>query len=160
MTQKLEDPIRLLRRDHDAVLDVLDGMECAVADVRGPRRNEALQSLRQGLEFLDREVGRHMQLEERGLYPALRRHVPAATVDVMLEEHRDIAWAMDLLRRALARDHENDIRWHATALVDLLRRHIDQENNVLFMMTAQMLSDAEYAELARALQALVEGKPT
>lgn len=158
MQSKIEDPIKLLRQDHDAVLDVLDGMEVAVADLAGPRRAEASQTLKQGLAFLEREVQRHVQLEEEVLYPALRRHVPATTIDIMLDEHGDVAWAMDLLGRALRNDHMNEMRWHSTALVDLLRRHIDQENNVLFMMTSQMLSDAEYDDLARALHALVEGR--
>ena len=42
-------------------------------------------------------------------------------------------------------------RSHATALVDLLRRHIDRENIVLFMMVSQMLSDEECETLAKAV---------
>lgn len=156
---KTQDPIKLLRQEHDAVLEVVDRMELAVSDLQGPRREEALAALRGGLEFLDKEVRAHGKREEEHLYPALARHVPKLTIDVMLEEHRDLWWRLDSLSRALssAEPSLNDLRWQTTAVVDLLRRHIDKENDVLFMMAAQMLSDQEYAELSRAFEAMKEG---
>jgi hemerythrin-like domain-containing protein len=155
--EKIQDPIRHLREEHDAVQEVVDGMEVAVADLLGARRDEAIRTLREGLAFLDREVRRHASVEEQVLYPALGKHVPSQTIEVMIEEHRDIWWAMDLLAKGLegGERHLNEVRWHATALVDLLRRHVDKENNVLFMMVAQMLSDREYEDLARAMHQMV-----
>ena len=98
----------------------------------------------------------HGTREEEHLYPALGRHVPKLTIDIMLEEHRDLWWRLDALARVLstAEPSLNDLRWKTTAVVDLLRRHIDKENDVLFMMAAQMMSDREYAELSRAFEAL------
>lgn len=156
--EKIQDPIRHLREEHDAVLEVVDGLEVAVADLPGARRDEALGALREGLAFLEREVRRHAGVEEKVLYPALGKHVPNQTIEVMLEEHRDIWWAMDLLAKGLEGGdrHLNEVRWHATALVDLLRRHVDKENNVLFMMVAQMLSDREYEDLARAMHQVLQ----
>ena len=122
-------------------------------------RSEALTSLREGLHFLEMDVRAHGKREEEHLYPALARHVPKLTIDVMLEEHRDLWWKMDSLARVLSamQPSLNDLRWQTIAVVDLLRRHIDKENDVLFMMAAQMLSDREYAELSRAFEALKEG---
>lgn len=156
----LEDPIRLLRQEHDRALDVVDSMELAIADLLGARQSEALTVLRGGLEFLDHEVRAHGKREEEVLYPALGRHVPKQTIDTMLEEHQDLWWGMDQLGKALAAatPSVNEIRWQATAVVDLLRRHIDKENNVLFMMVAQMLSDQEYRDLARALDGVVHAR--
>jgi hemerythrin-like domain-containing protein len=154
---KIEDPIRLLRDEHDKVLDVLDRMEAAAADLQGTRRGEALDRLRQGLQWLEQEVRPHSRLEEETLYPALARHVPAQTVSAMIEEHGEIAWSLDLVGRGLAGAGRpgGELRWQVTALVDQMRRHIDKENNVLFMMAAQMLSDHEYEGLARAIHALI-----
>lgn len=159
----LEDPIHRLRQDHDSTLEVVDRMELAVADLLGPRQAEAQATLRGGLEYLEKEVRDHSQMEEKILYPALRRHVPRQTIEIMLEEHQDLWWAMDLLGKALgaAVPSVNEVRWQATALIDLMRRHIDKENNVLFMMVAQMLSDQEYHALAEALeQMLLARKPS
>ena len=155
---KVQDPIHLLKDEHDATLAELDRMELAVADLNGARRAQALATLQQGLDFLEHEVRAHGQLEEDVLYPALGPHVPKQTVDVMLEEHKELWWEMDLLQRAMRR-HEppiNEVRWHAIALIDLLRRHIDKENNVIFLMTAQMLSEQEYRDLAVALTRMYE----
>jgi hemerythrin-like domain-containing protein len=156
----LEDPIRLLRQEHDAVLEVVDSMELAVADLQGSRKSEALASLRNGLEFLEKEVRAHGKVEEEVLYPALGRHVPRQTIETMIEEHRDLWWALDLLGKALeaAEPSVNEVRWQATALVDLMRRHVDKENNVLFMMVAQMLSNQEYEDLAHAMDETLQAR--
>ena len=156
----LEDPIRLLRHEHDAVLEVVDGMELAVTELQGPHKGDALVTLRSGLDFLEKEVRAHGNVEEQVLYPALGRHVPRSTIEMMVEEHRDIWWALDLLGKALAiaEPSINEVRWQTTALVDLLRRHVDKENNVLFMMVAQMLSNQEYEALARALEETLQAK--
>ena len=157
---QVRDPIHLLKKEHDTTLDLLDRMEFAVADLNGPRRTQALETLQMGLDSLQKEIRAHAKLEEEVLYPALGRHVPQQTVQVMLEEHKELWWEMDQLHDALRR-HEppfNEIRWHAIALIDLLRRHIDKENNVIFLMTAQMLSEQEYRDLAEALTRMHEAR--
>ena len=157
---QVRDPIHLLKREHDATLELLDRMELAVADLNGPRRAQALATLRLGLDSLQKDIRAHGKLEEELLYPALGRHVPKQTVDVMLEEHKELWWEMDLLHDALQRREPpaNEVRWHAIALIDLLRRHIDKENNVIFLMTAQMLSEQEYGDLAEALTRMYEAR--
>lgn len=155
---KLQDPIHLLKEEHDATLAELERMELAVADLNGARRAQALQTLQRGLDFLHAAVRAHGEREEQLLYPVLGRHVPKQTVEVMLEEHKELWWEMDLLQAALRRldPPHNEVRWHAIALIDLLRRHIDKENNVIFLMTAQMLSEQEYRDLAEALTKMHE----
>jgi hemerythrin-like domain-containing protein len=160
MMLQVGDPIQRLKREHDATLEQLDRMELAVTDLNGVRRNQAFQLLRSGLEHLEQEVRAHSALEEEVLYPALGRHVPKQTVDVMLQEHQELWWEMDQLDQALRSDEirTNEIRWHTIALLDLLRRHIDKENNVIFMMTAQMLSQQEYRDLGEALAKMCEAR--
>jgi hemerythrin-like domain-containing protein len=160
MSNPIEDPVQLLREAHDRVLEVLDAMEIAIADLPGPRRDEACRALADGVQFLEQEVRAHEMLEEEVLYPSLGRHVPSLTLEVMTEEHRDIGWAMDLLAQGLAGGERalGEVRWHATALVDLLRRHIDKENNALFLMVTQMLSDCEYEDLARVMHEVLSAR--
>jgi len=155
MSDSIEDPVRHLRDEHDNVLEMVDRMEIAADDLSGRRRAEALAVLREGLLFLKKEVGAHMELEEEILYPALAKHVPVQMVMVMLEEHRDISWALARLEQSLEAGlrAKSALRWHATSVVDLIRRHIDKENNVLFMMAAQMLTGDEYEALTVALNA-------
>ena len=160
MPNPIEDPVQVLREEHDKVLDVLDTMEDAIAELPGPRRSEAFSSLAQALDILEHEVRSHDTLEEEVLYPSLGRHVPAMTLEVMMEEHRDIGWAMDRQTQGLAAGERafGEVRWHATALVDLLRRHIEKENNAVFLTVTQMLSDREYEDLARVMHEVLAAR--
>jgi hemerythrin-like domain-containing protein len=160
MTNPIEDPVQLLREEHEKVLEVVDVMELAVADLLGPRRAESYRSLSDCLVFLEHEVRAHETLEEEVLYPSLGHHVPSLTLEVMTEEHRDIGWAMDRLAEGLRAGDRSlgEVRWHAMTLVDLLRRHIDKENNALFLMVTQMLSDCEYEDLARVMHEVLAAR--
>jgi hemerythrin-like domain-containing protein len=160
MSNPIEDPVQRLREEHEKVLEALDTMEDAIAELPGPRRSEAFHTLAEALGFLEHEVRSHDTLEEEVLYPSLGRHVPAQTLEIMMEEHRDIGWAMERLTQGLAAGERalGEVRWHATALVDLLRRHIDKENNAVFLMVTQMLSDREYEDLARVMHEVLAAR--
>ena len=158
---QIEDPIQRLHEDHDHVLEVMETIELAVADLRVGASPSALQALRDSLAILEREVRAHAKLEESILYPALGRHLPPLTIETLCEEHSDIWWAMDLLAEGLREAREirvAELRWHATSLVDLMRRHVEKENNVLFMIVSQMLSDSEYEALGRAMHEFLHGR--
>jgi len=151
---KIQDPILRLREDHDRVLDVMDAIEQAVGELQGPVSPAALQLIRDALAFMERDVRAHAQIEELVLYPAFLRHLPPLTIETLTEEHSDIWWAMDLLREGLRDERQlriAELRWHATSLVDLVRRHIERESNVLLTIAAQLLSDPEYEALVRAM---------
>lgn len=151
--KQAQDPIQLLKSEHDAALEQVDRMELAASELNTPRHDEALEVLRRGVDYLEREVRAHGKLEEEVLYPALGRHVPKQMIQSLLHEHKELWWKMDLLDNALRQEPPptNEVRWHAVALIDSLRRHIDRENNMVFLMTAQMLSEQEYGDLAEAL---------
>jgi len=74
---QVQDPIHLLKVEHDATLAELESMELAVADLNGARRAQALATLQKGLDFLEHEVRAHGQLEEDVLYPALDSMFPS-----------------------------------------------------------------------------------
>ena len=151
--KKIQDPIQLLRSEHDLALEHVDCMELAASELNTPRHTEALETLRHGLDYLVREVRAHGKTEEEILYPALGRHVPKQIIESLLDEHKELWWKMALLDDVLRRKQPppNEVRWHVVALIDSLRRHIDRENNMIFLMTAQMLSEREYGDLAEAL---------
>ena len=154
------DPIELLKSEHDAALEQIDRMELAASELNTPRHTKALETMLRGLDYLESEVRAHSKLEEEVLYPALGRHVPREIIESLLDEHKELWWKMDLLDSALRRNQPplNEVRWHAVALIDAMRRHIDRENNMIFLMAAQMLSEQEYGDLAEALAQM--GKST
>jgi hemerythrin-like domain-containing protein len=158
----IEDPIQHLLEDHEKVLEVLDDFELAIVDLLGSCRAQAVQRLRDGLEILELEVHAHGKLEESILYPTLGRHLPAQTIETLAAEHTDIRWAMDLLASGLRRGKDapvTELHWYAVAVVDLLRRHMEREGDVLFGLVSHVLSGSEYETLARAMHEFLHGRP-
>jgi hemerythrin-like domain-containing protein len=152
---------QILRKEHDAILRMLDVTEEAARKLRAaqPVPAETLNGL---LEFFRLFADRcHHGKEEDLLFPALeRKGMPRAggPIGVMLHEHeqgRALVGQMASAAEAYAGgDAEAGRRWAAAAspYAALLREHIAKENEVLFVMAERMLSDAEQAELASAFE--------
>jgi hemerythrin-like domain-containing protein len=132
-----------LKNEHSAVLvalQILDKVTAAIAakDDRAPADLEKLLDFFKG--FVDRC---HHGKEEDVLFPELmRRGVQreGGPIGVMRSDHevgrghvRAMTDGVERLRRGDA-DAAAAIREHATAYSDMLRAHIDRENNVLFIM--------------------------
>jgi len=158
----VEDPIQRLRDDHDAVLGVLDDFEAALVDLLGSRPREAAQRLREGLEVLEIEVREHGELEESILFPTLRKNVAPPTIENLAEEHAEICRAIELFSSTLRAESNppvTELHWLAVSVVDLLRRHMDRETDVLFELVAHELSGSEYESLAHAMHQFRHERP-
>jgi hemerythrin-like domain-containing protein len=148
-----------LRREHEAILRMLDATEDVA---RRFRRGETvpvhiLKGLREFFQlFADRC---HHGKEEDLLFPMLEsKGMPRAggPVGVMLQEHtlgRTLVGQMsEATDRFEAGEPAAGQRWAeaASGYANLLRLHIQKENNVLFVMAEQLLTDAEQNALAEA----------
>ncbi len=156
-----KDPIALLGHEHDEALAALDRLEAGARDVEAPGARIAVE---QAVGFLDREVRGHNEREEQVLFPVLERYLPAdaGPTAVMRAEHRLLWDLLGKLRAALAgapsggaKPDTAPVRETGLAIVDLLRRHIEKENAVLFPMAKQMLSPAEMEEVAGGMERLI-----
>ena len=138
----------VLRDEHRVILKALDVLEAA-ADrlaVDMPVPASAWAALLDWcVAFAD---ARHHAKEERLLFPALEAvGLPRAggPIGVMLEEHE--------IGRGLVRDMREgpaDVRAaRARRYVDLLRAHIDKENDVLFELADALLDGARAEALVR-----------
>lgn len=146
-------PTETLREEHAVILRALDVLESAArrqtggAPVPDGWWEEIVHWLR---TFADRN---HHAKEETSLFPAMvKAGVPSegGPIGVMLAEHvqgraliQTIATG-DAVRRAQA----------ARQYVQLLRAHIDKENNVLFVMADGVLDEQVLKELARQFEAV------
>ncbi len=153
----MENATEVLRKEHKGILKMLDVTE-EVA-----RRLEAGQAVTPqtlvGLvEFFRLFADRcHHGKEEDLLFTLLQeKGMPRAggPIAVMLAEHdqgralvRQMAEAAEVYQ---AGKTEAASRWAAAAqgYCELLRGHIDKENNVLFVMAERMLSPSEQGKLA------------
>jgi len=153
--------IDVLRKEHDAILRMLEVTERATELLEGDNRLPA-HTLNGLLQFFRLFADRcHHGKEEDLLFPMLeKKGLPkgGGPVAVMLWEHdqgRMLIQEMALAAEAYGRGEVAAGRLWASAArgyVRLLREHILKENNILFVMAEQLLSEAEQTELADAFE--------
>jgi hemerythrin-like domain-containing protein len=156
-----------LRKEHEAILKMLEATERA-AETMARGKSVPPQILSGILEFFQLFADRcHHGKEEDLLFPLLEtKGLPrqGGPVGVMLHEHtlgrnliREMADAAQAMEAGL---ESAPALWSQSALryVDLLRSHIQKENNILFVMAERLLSDDEQAELAAAFEAVESDK--
>ena len=146
----MHNPTDVLRDEHRVILRALDLLEQAIGP--GPAIADAwwetaVAWLR---AFADRN---HHAKEEQSLFPAMAKAgVPSegGPVAVMLDEHAQgraliaaIADGAGAVRAAAAREY-----------VDLLRAHIDKENDVLFPLADAVIDPPLMQAVAREFEAV------
>ncbi len=151
----------VLRHEHEAILRMLD-----VAD-EVSRRVERGVAVAPEVFFGLAEFFRlfadkcHHGKEEDLLFPAMEsKGIPrqGGPVGVMLIEHdqgRAYVGEMAVASEEIGKGNAAAARrWVSAArgYSDLLRAHIQKENNILFVMAERILSDDEQAELARGFE--------
>jgi hemerythrin-like domain-containing protein len=144
--------VERLKAEHDLIERGLKLLELAVA------RLQAGQPVPEGFskwaprffrQFADQC---HHAKEEDVLFPVLkRRGIPeqGGPIGVMLHEHvlgRDCVGRMRQASQAAPFD-ERQFAEAARVYVPLLRQHIFKENNVLFRMAEQVMSEADEADV-------------
>ncbi len=159
----LENPLDQLRREHDAVLMVVEAMEREVAaiDRTGDvSRVRVAQMMDFARNFID---AFHHRKEESALFPALEERNPAAggPVSEMLGEHRQARETVWAIEQALP-DVDIDAGERETVAAGLgtyaglLRRDIAKENALIFPLAELMLSDQEQVLLAGEFRRIEE----
>jgi hemerythrin-like domain-containing protein len=107
-------------------------------------------------DLLDRfasELAAHMVIEETIFYPTVRR----MKLDLILESYEEHALARYELQRLLATPNGDEhFEARATALLDLLDRHIDVEEGELFPKVHKMLDDETLELLGDELEKMFD----
>jgi hemerythrin-like domain-containing protein len=151
---------KMLRQEHEAILRMLDATE-EVAGRLERGASVAPDILSGLLEFFQLFADRcHHGKEEDLLFPALaQKGLPTSggPIAVMLHEHalgRSLIGRMEEAGMAYGSDASAGPRWAeaAAGYASLLRAHIQKENNVLFVMAENLLSQSEQQELSEAFE--------
>lgn len=153
--RKSNDPIKVLIREHNEGLVRLAVLESAAESIKlNGFSPEAFEQIAETIRWLNTEVRRHTQIEEKFLFPLIDRHMRSLAEQVR-GEHRDL-WDLfnDLLR--VVKDVEEG-RLHGTSIsdivaivrsiVELLRAHVRREDTMVFPAVKQLLTKDEYDEL-------------
>jgi len=156
-------PTETLKHEHQIVLAVLCGAEREAQEIQATGEVN-VEKMREILEFFRVFVDKcHHGKEERLLFPKLGERgmsTEVGPISVMLREHvegrNEIAAISDALERRQSGDASaaNDIAYHLLAYVELLHDHITKEDNVLFNMADEALTEEDNRELAAAFNEL------
>jgi len=156
-------PLEDLRAEHEGILLMLKILE-RVCDKFAPGGRLDATHLDGIMEFFVVFVDKcHHGKEEEFLFPALEEAgVPreGGPIGVMLREHAAGRACVSQMRQTLTGYRAGDrraaegFRQHARQYTELLRQHIDKENNVLFVMAESRLPRAKQDELVRAFEKL------
>ena len=147
---------QMLVDEHAVITSVLDAV--AAVATRAERSGDFPQEFfEKAFDFFPAFADKyHHAKEEEHLFPALeRRGMPrhGGPIGCMLSEHEEGRRHVQAVREALRRTAEGDatarvaVRDEARAYVDLLRQHIMKENQVLFVMSDNVLTDEDQQEL-------------
>lgn len=102
------------------------------------------------LDEVASELAAHMVIEETIFYPSVRRVKP----DLILESYEEHAIAQFALKRLLATANGDDrFEARATALLDLIKHHVEEEEGELFPKVQKALDDETLEELGLELEA-------
>ena len=156
-------PLEDLRAEHEGILLMLRILERVCARlVPGGRLD--VTHLDQIMEFFIVFVDRcHHGKEEEFLFPALEEAgIPreGGPIGVMLKEHAAGRTCVRQMKETLTNYRAGDrgsgegFRQHASHYAELLRQHIDKENNVLSVMAESRLPTGKQEELTKAFEKL------
>jgi hemerythrin-like domain-containing protein len=150
-------PIDELKKEHQAILTALRILEEATAKIGKAGAADRVPDIEQLLGFFKVFVDQcHHGKEEKLLFPALEQigvSREGGPIGVMLAEHVLGRLNISGMQAALNNIQSGDnravgaLKESAVAYIDLLRRHIDKEDNVLFQIAAVRLSDEKLARL-------------
>ncbi|OPX85741.1 MAG: Hemerythrin HHE cation binding domain protein [Pelotomaculum sp. PtaB.Bin104] len=143
-----------LRKEHDAILRVLKILDKMISDPMGDTNK--LQYYSEVVYFLKVFADKcHHGKEETYLFEELvNRGIPkeGGPIGVMLREHQQGREYIALMDKSLEAKDLTEFNTSAAKYHDLLRQHIEKENNVLFVMADKVLNEAKQDELFRKFE--------
>jgi hemerythrin-like domain-containing protein len=146
----MEDVLVRFSMEHEQALAALDRLQrAATALDHGDPAEPHLRTVREVCETLCTAVRQHNENEERALFPLLGEDAPCGP---FRQEHQVLRELERRLDAALEGPNpERDIPPVAHALVDLLRAHVQREDEVLFPLARKLLGAEGLARAAGML---------
>ncbi len=145
-----QDAIAVLKADHREVEKLFKQFESTSAPAR---RRTIMRSIVEALS-------RHAAVEEQLLYPWAREYIEDVDDDVFeaLEEHRVVKWLLRELDHMDPEDERYEAR--ATVMMEMVRHHVEEEEDELFRYLRDVGTRAELLELGEELAAAKRTAPT
>ncbi|MDO8741100.1 MAG: hemerythrin domain-containing protein [Candidatus Woesearchaeota archaeon] len=129
----------VLRAEHDVVLGLLDKLEENFG-------KKDLKSSEKNIAILEKEFNKHsLNKEEKALFPEIEKFMPreGGPTGMMVIEHEDLVKSIKNCKDAVKAGDFNKLDYNGSHIINLLRQHIDKENNMLFMMADMHLDEKQ-----------------
>lgn len=132
-------PTDILRKEHDVVLGLLDKLEENIGkkDIKSSEKNIAI---------LEKEFNKHsLNKEEKVLFPEIEKFMPreGGPTGMMVIEHEDLTASIKNFKGFIKNKDLKNLAETGSHIINLLRQHIDKENNMLFMMADMHLDEKQ-----------------
>ncbi len=150
-------PVDTFRRENEALSTAVNEMRAAIAEIEklpdAARADDALVArLRQAFNDL-MDVDKHYQRKEHLVFSCLERHDVTGPPKVMWAKDDEARELLKALSAALAKPHTTAADWkrvaaeHAGPALNAVSEMIFKEENILFPMALETLTDNEWAEI-------------
>lgn len=138
-----------LRKEHDSILHVLSITDKIISSVI---ENTKIMHFGKELVYFLKTFGDkcHHGKEENYLFKELEKEgIPneGGPIGVMLQEHQEGRMYIDLMNKAVEAVDAANFKINASNYSNLLRSHIEKENNILFVIADKILGDTKQDEL-------------
>ena len=149
MGHKRKSVLKLMRDQHELIRDVIDVLKDEDASTK--EKTEAVREFAHLLKM-------HSQAEEETIYDALAEE--AASEMAVLEAFEEHRIAEDLLQEI--EDRHTGSRWDqklsakAKVMAQLVEHHIEQEEDKIFDLAEEELSEEELIQLGEEFQAICD----
>jgi regulator of cell morphogenesis and NO signaling len=160
----LSNPLQQLKNEHvllRAEMDFYNEITEEIEFGSGPEVVQLFAELYRHISAFTANLQAHSKREEAGLFPMMSRHLEEndKTIEVMEREHEKAEQhLLDFLteaERAGSTIDEDDVQWitvYAVQAHATLTQHFAKEENHLFPLAENLLSDEEKEELERVIK--------
>lgn len=143
-------PVHTFMRENRAAEEILSGMTGYLDAICGSGTDELFTwyrgNLQEALEKLA-EIDRHYLRKENQLFPVMEAHGLRAPTEVMWAIHDDIRDAVKKARKALDEMQGSEALATLQGLLQAISDMIYKEEHILFPLTMETLSDAEWLKV-------------
>jgi hemerythrin-like domain-containing protein len=157
--EKVIDPISVLKDEHKKGMYYLAKLDNAADYIRiNGFSAEAFEQIVEATQYINTELRQHNESEEKYLFPLIERHASGPS-HLFRDEHKELWKHFHELEIAIKDVEEGHIHGSsikelveiAKAVVDLMGSHISKENDILFPLAKQLLSQEEYSKLSNGI---------
>jgi len=149
------DPLDLLKKEHEEGQKHLERLGSAADSIKiNGFSVEAFEEIVDAVRWMNTDVRRHTDWEEKHLFPLIERHT-SELPEQMRNDHRELRSSFTQLLDIVREIEEGKMRGSSIheivqisyVIVELMRSHIQKENDHLFPLAQKMLTIKEYDEL-------------